>query len=160
MLYLVQHGEAVAKDTDTERPLTDRGAQDADNVGAFLAGAEVPVATIFHSGKLRAQQTADILAEHLTPERPPDEIEDIGATDPTDAIAAELSQWSHGIMLVSHMPFVSRLTGKLTTGDEHRPLAAFLPGSVAALEHTGDDHWVVSWLIRPELVRWSGTDRR
>ncbi len=153
MLYLVQHGEAVAKETDPERPLTDRGAGDVDSMGAFLAGAGVPVATIFHSGKLRAEQTADILAEHVTPTRPPETMDDIGATDPTDNIADELSQWSDGIMLVSHMPFVGRLTGRLTTGDEHRPLAAFLPGSVAALEHTGDDGWVVAWMLRPELIR-------
>jgi len=153
MLYLIQHGEAVGKETDPERPLTDRGAGDIDCMGAFLAGAGVPIAMIYHSGKLRAQQTADILAEHVTPERPSEAMEGIGATDPTETIARELAQWSDGIMLVSHMPFVGRLTAMLATGDEHRPPVAFLPGSVAALERTGDDGWVVAWMMRPELVR-------
>jgi phosphohistidine phosphatase len=153
MIYLLQHGEALAQEADPNRPLTDTGAEQVDDVGMFLARATVSVSTIFHSGKLRAEQSADILAEHLTPERPPEPMDDIGATDPTDNIASELDQWSEGVMLVSHMPFVGRLAGRLVVGDEHRPPVAFVPGTVVALERAGDDAWVVGWMIRPELVR-------
>ncbi len=153
MLYLVQHGEAVSKDVDPERPLADRGAGDVDNLATCLVRAGVAVSTIYHSGKMRAQQTADILAEHITPDRASMQMDGIGATDATDAIAADLAQWPEGVVLVSHMPFVGRLTGRLTAGDEHRPPLAFLPGSAAALELTGDDGWIVAWMLRPELLR-------
>jgi hypothetical protein len=34
-VYLVQHGEAVAKDVDAERPLTEKGAEDVKKVAEF-----------------------------------------------------------------------------------------------------------------------------
>jgi phosphohistidine phosphatase len=153
MIYLLHHGEAFAKETDPTRPLTDAGAEHVDNIGIFLARGEVAVSTIFHSGKLRAEQSADILAEHLTPDRPPEAMDDIGPTDPTENIASDLHEWSDGVTLVSHMPFVGRLAGRLVLGDEHRPPVAFVPGTVAAFERAGDDAWVVAWMIRPELVQ-------
>ena len=53
-LYLVQHGEACAKDVDPERPLTDQGNADTDRLAAFLKQAGIQVERVIHSGKLRA----------------------------------------------------------------------------------------------------------
>ena len=61
-LYLVQHGEAKSKDEDEKRPLTDQGRQGVERVAAFLKGAGVETKRVIHSGKLRAEQTAEILA--------------------------------------------------------------------------------------------------
>ena len=61
-LYLAQHGEACAKDIDPERPLTDQGRDDIERLAAFLARAGIQVERVIDSGKLRAAQTADLLA--------------------------------------------------------------------------------------------------
>ena len=66
-LYLVQHGLAQAKETDPDRPLTDEGKKDIDNLASFLQKAEINPDRVIHSGKLRARQTADILAGRLSP---------------------------------------------------------------------------------------------
>src|SRR2546422_11445957 len=65
--YLVQHGEAKPEQEDPARPLTDRGRHEVERVAQAAQRSEVAVAAIFHSGKLRAQQTADLRAAALSP---------------------------------------------------------------------------------------------
>ena len=67
MLYLVQHGEAMDKDRNPDRPLTERGEVDIRNLGGFLERAGIAVEAVLDSGKHRARQTAEILSEYLTP---------------------------------------------------------------------------------------------
>ena len=61
----MQHGESKSKDEDPARPLTDDGRKSVENVGAHLARLGITFDRVFHSGKLRAQQTAEILAGSL-----------------------------------------------------------------------------------------------
>ena len=60
-LYLVQHGDAVPERLDPERPLSAAGRREVEAVARLLAGAGARVAHVVHSGKLRAQQTAELL---------------------------------------------------------------------------------------------------
>ncbi|MGH8554307.1 MAG: histidine phosphatase family protein [Gammaproteobacteria bacterium] len=48
---------------DPDRPLTDTGRRDIERLAKFLNAAKVRVSRIIHSGKTRAQQTAEILAK-------------------------------------------------------------------------------------------------
>ena len=70
-LYLVQHGEAVVKDGDPARPLTDRGRRDAGKTAEFLRIAGITVDIIWHSAKQRARETAEIFAEILSLQKGP-----------------------------------------------------------------------------------------
>ena len=154
MLYVVQHGEAVAKADDPERPLTEAGASDAVNTATFLTrAADAPIDAVWHSGKLRAEQTAGILAGHLTPTRSADAMDGIGANDAPGPIVAAADGWSGHVMLVSHMPFVARLVAALVGADEGRPPVAFVPGAVVALETAEAGERRVAWMLRPALLR-------
>lgn len=153
MIYLVQHAEAMAKDRNPDRPLTDRGEADARNMGAFLRQGGVPVDAVYHSGKLRAHQTADILSEHLTPGLAPEALDGLGATDPVAPIAERIGGWDRSVMLVSHLPLVGLIAGELVAGAEGRPPVAFHPGSAVALENNAEEGWQVAWMVRPELLR-------
>ena len=62
MLYLVQHGEATKETEDPARPLTEHGRQEVVKVARALARVRLGVSVIAHSGKLRARQTAELLA--------------------------------------------------------------------------------------------------
>ena len=64
-LYLAQHGEAKSETEDAERPLTSRGTEDVKRVAGMLRKLQIKLPKIVHSGKLRAKQTADILAQGL-----------------------------------------------------------------------------------------------
>lgn len=152
MLYVVQHGEAVPKDQDPDRPLTETGAEDAVNTAAFLARSRVSVDEVRHSGKLRAEQTAGILGGHLTPERDTEAVDGLGATDDPAPVVDAATGWERDVMLVSHMPFVARLVAALVGADVQRPPVAFVPGTVVALEHDAEAGWRIAWMVRPGLL--------
>ena len=66
-VYLVQHGLAKSKDEDPERPLTAVGREEVERVARAAAAVAVRPAAILHSGKARAEQTAEIFAAHTEP---------------------------------------------------------------------------------------------
>ena len=80
-LYLVQHGEACAKEVNPERPLTEQGKEDVDRLGPFLKQAGIQVDRVIHSEKLRAIQTAERLANAIAPGV---ELETSGISNPND----------------------------------------------------------------------------
>jgi hypothetical protein len=61
------YGEAKSKAEDPQRPLTARGRDEVQRVAAFAARVGLEVNQVRHSGKRRAEETASILAEHLSP---------------------------------------------------------------------------------------------
>ena len=60
-LYLVQHGRSKSGEVDTERRLTERGRADVEKVAALIKSFKLHIDSIWHSGKARAAETADIL---------------------------------------------------------------------------------------------------
>ena len=66
-LYLVQHGDAVPERLDPDRPLSPAGRRGVEAVARLLVSASARVAHVIHSGKLRAQQTTELLATALAP---------------------------------------------------------------------------------------------
>ena len=66
-LFLVQHGQAMNEADNPQRPLTPEGAEVVGRIAMWARETGVRVQQIHHSGKLRAQETAQILAEHLNP---------------------------------------------------------------------------------------------
>lgn len=151
-LYLTQHGLAVAKDVDPERPLSEQGRRDVRRLADFLANAGVRVEQVLHSGKTRAQQTAAILADSLSPTAQPQTQAGISPNDPAEPLVAEIMAWSADTLLVGHLPFLGRLAALLLAGDANRPTLAFAPGSMACLERDHDGRWSLCWMIRPELL--------
>ena len=151
-LYLVQHGEALAKDVDPERPLTEAGKADVKRLAKFLAKAGVRVERVLHSGKRRAAQTAKHLGRAIAPGLEP---EVSGLLDP-DANPAALDwqsgSWQLDTLIVGHLPFLAKLVSDLVTGEQSRPVVEFRPGSVACLERKDDGGWMILWMIRPELL--------
>ena len=151
-LYLVQHGEAVSKEIDPDRPLSDRGRRDVERIAALLAGAGLQVGQILHSGKTRASQTAAILADGLSIERPPGARDGLNPKDPVKPVAAEIADFTADTVLVGHLPFMARLATRLLIGNEEPSALAFQPGSVVCLESEDADRWQLLWMIRPELL--------
>jgi phosphohistidine phosphatase len=151
-LYLVQHGEALSKKDNPERPLTQRGRVDAQHMGRLLKQANVSVGRMIHSGKLRAQQTAELLAIEIGFTSEP---EVSGLLDPNDNPAAfdwQSESWDVDTLIVGHLPFMARLVSHLLIDDQDSVLVSFQPGSVVCLEHHEDTEWQISWMIRPELL--------
>lgn len=151
-LYLVQHGEAVPEEVDPARPLSEVGRSAVADVARFLAAGGLRVTQVLHSGKLRAELTAALLAEAVAPGRTPAARSGLDPRDPTDGIAREVAAWEDDAMLVGHLPFMARLASRLVAGREDAGLVAFQPGTIVCLERTEHQRWTIAWMVRPELV--------
>jgi phosphohistidine phosphatase len=151
-LYLVQHGDAVPERLDPERPLSSAGRREVEAVARLLVSAHAPVAHVVHSGKLRAQQTAELLATALAPDTVPEAMAGLSPNDPVEPTVRTIADWTSDVMLVGHLPFMGKLVARLIAGDEREPVAAFVPGTVVCLEQGEADHWTITWMVRPALA--------
>jgi phosphohistidine phosphatase len=118
-----------------------------------LNDAGVRVERVIHSGKLRAQQTAERLAASLAPGVA---VETSGLLNPNDnpkAFDWQSGSWDKDTLIVGHLPFMARLAAHLVTGDENQTLVAYRPGSVVCLEPADHASWQIAWMIRPELLQ-------
>ncbi len=149
-LYLVQHGKAKSKEEDPERSLTDEGAAEVLKIGKFLKKAGVDVVRILHSGKRRAQQTAEIIGEQLGVE-----VEETDGLEPLADIstwAERVTELGENIMLVGHLPHLSKLANYLLSGNPDLDALTFRFGGVVCLERDEKGKWRVLWMLRPEIV--------
>lgn len=153
-LYLVQHGEAVPESENPDRPLTPTGRHDIENIGAFLAQVGVRVPRIVHSGKLRAADTAAMLAAAMGGDAAVSERPRLLPGDSTEWVAEEVGTWRDDTMVVGHQPFIGRLVSRLVLGKEAPALVDVTPGTVVCLSRrSATGAWFVAWLITPALFR-------
>ncbi len=151
-LYLVQHGEAVDKSENPDRPLTAAGREAVAAVGKLLRSAGISVPRIEHSGKTRSRETAELLAEAIGKAGGVHERKDISPNDPVDAVANALKWADADLMLVGHEPSMGKLASLLVTGDSYAEIVAFQKGAVVCLERKSDGAWCIAWMIVPELA--------
>jgi phosphohistidine phosphatase len=150
-LYLAQHGLALSKEEDPERPLSETGRQQLESLARMLGAAHVRVQRVWHSGKPRALQTAACLARRMMPRGKIEQVAGLGPNDPVAEFIADADVWQEDTLVVGHLPFMSRLVSLLVLNDEQCELVSFLPGAVACLERIDHDRWVLAWMLRPEL---------
>ncbi len=149
-LYLVQHGEALTKERDPDRPLSGPGRADVERLADFLAKRGVRAQRVLHSGKTRARQTAELLARALGGDC--ERRSGLAPNDPTGDVAQEASAWTGDVVLVGHLPFMGRLAARLVAGREDACVAAFRPGGMLCLERGEEGGWEIAWMLRPELT--------
>ena len=146
-VYLVHHGEAVGPDVDPRRPLSLMGRDAVIRLAQQSAQKGAKPAVVWHSGKLRARQTAheywracNALAEFaatrdLQPEDQPIWMRDRLLGEPRD------------IMLVGHYPHMPALLNLLLKG----AIAAgtpFPPHGIVGLEtQDGGEGWTEVWRL-------------
>ncbi len=152
LVYLVRHGEAVSEREDPSRPLSKQGEAEIAELAALLAHRfKLMPGFIFHSPKLRAAQTASIIGQALPRVPAPEEVEGLRPMDDPAAWAERLEVMDMDVMLVGHLPHMSRLTSLLLLWDSGREVLDFAPGTVACLEKVGG--WRVKWMISPDTLK-------
>lgn len=149
-LYLARHGDATAKEVDSECPLSEKGRKDLELMAEFLSNRQLKVDYFFHSGKLRAEQTAEILSRALCCERGVEVRDGLDPLDLVSPISSEINQFENDLALVGHIPFMGKLLAKLLTGYENNDLVAFQTGTLVCLERLGSG-WILKWVLCPEL---------
>jgi phosphohistidine phosphatase len=154
LLYLLQHGEAVPEAENPDRPLTAIGRADIERLGDFLVASKVRIDRIVHSGKLRAETSAAIIAQKL-PNAPQIELHDrLLPGDSPEWLADAVAGWKDDTLVVGHQPFMGRCVSRLILGKEPPVVVDFVPGTIACLARRGaTGAWFLSWMMTPGLLR-------
>jgi phosphohistidine phosphatase len=152
-LYLVQHGDAKTKEESPDRPLTDKGRDASEKTACFAAEqAQISVNAVLHSGKTRARDTAEIMAAYLCPTKGILEEKDLLPNDDPQEWASRLSEEKEDIMLVGHLPHLSKLASLLLAGSDEKSSIDFKNSGIVCLQRDDSSNWLLSWTVTPERL--------
>jgi phosphohistidine phosphatase len=150
-LYLVQHGLALPKEKDPQKGLSKEGRAQTERIAAAARGYRIQVSAIFHSGKARAQQTAQIFEPYLMP---PDGIRERPGLKPLDdaATLADQLDLTADWMLVSHLPLLERLTSCLIIDNPTPTVLRFQNSGIVCIDEDPRDRGaVIKWALMPNI---------
>jgi phosphohistidine phosphatase len=147
-LYFAQHGLAVSKSENPDRPLSETGIKQSQAIATHIRSSDIPVSQIFHSGKLRALQTAEIFASTLS-------VNALSASDhlSPDADVKRITQTlnTNNALYIGHLPHLDKLVSYLVTDNEEPCIIKFQNSAVICLEKN-NDLYHVQWYLTPELI--------
>lgn len=146
-IYLVQHGKQNPEELDPNEGLSDKGKSDAEKVAHFLARANIKPEKIFHSVKLRAKETAEILSNELGTK-----AEEKEGLKPMDDVALWIEKLEDGLMLVGHLPFLQKFSSLLITGNSEKPAVNFHQAGVVCMLKDEEKQWRIDFIITPEVL--------
>jgi phosphohistidine phosphatase SixA len=157
-LYLLRHAHAGDstkwEGPDSERPLSPKGKRQSERLGAFLAERGFAPDAIVASPKLRARQTAQLVADALGIAISVDDRL-AGPLDPDDIGEIVERVGGTSVVLVGHDPDFSELLAALS-GTEYLPMkkAAFARIDMSLPIQPGGG--ILRWLVPPELIAERG----
>ncbi len=150
-IYLVQHGLALDESQDAKRPLSMQGREDIARTAGFLSLFEKPrPAHVLHSGKLRAEQTAEMFAEAWHVLGHVMQTDDLSPNANPEVWAAKLNVMHDDVLIVGHLPHLPRLASLLLCGDCDTQPVRFQNAGVVCLEKDDDGYQVV-FQINPTM---------
>ena len=160
-LLILRHAKpenTAASGRDQDRPLSDRGKQDAALIGRYLSAIDSQPDSVITSSALRARSTVDIAAESGAwhcPIHPTDIFYDTTPAVALEEVQAEPDTTT--LLLISgHEPAWSALVSLLIGGGSMH----FPAGGLACVEFPAQ-HWrdvqpsggQLEWLITPHVLR-------
>ena len=150
----MQHGEATAEADDPARPLTSAGRATVAQVAARARSAGVRIDTCVHSGKLRAEQSAQVLADAVAGGRV-ESKDGLAPNDPVGPVVRWLGERTEesSMALVGHLPFLDRLASSLISGEEDGQVISFqMGGLVKLVPKREQDGFAVAWVLAPDVA--------
>lgn len=159
-VYLLRHAQAVSEWQDSEQPLSLSGRQDVERFAVWQKNCNlIKTNHIFHSGKLRAQQTAEILQSIGLPEASIQLKAGLMPNDPVENMAEFLDiEWPHlypqkaNLLMVGHLPYLDKLVSLLLFNDPNKACLDIQPCTLICLtSHYGS--WMIKWMMSPEVLK-------
>jgi len=151
-LYLVRHGQARSSEEDPEKRLSAKGLADVEKVAAFLRPRGIAVEAIWQSGKTRAVETAEVLAEAVTARQGVVQWPGLEPNDPVTPILNDLRRVDGDLMIVGHLPFLVRLASRLLAADESILRLNLCTAGALCLGRDPEQGWYLAWLVTPEVL--------
>ena len=151
-LYLVQHGKAVSKEQNPERPLSPEGQHEVQKVAEFIKPLGITVDYLWHSDKKRAIQTAEILAETIKVNKEQSIHSGLGPNDDVTVLEEEIALSKCDIMVVGHLPFLGKLASLLLASSESAVVIKFKNAGIVCLNYDSQTGWQTEWIVTPEII--------
>jgi phosphohistidine phosphatase len=147
-IYLARHGEALSVEKNPERPLSKEGRYEIEKIAELLKKQDLKIGQIIHSGKKRAEETAQIFSSKIGDGK----ISSIKELSPNDNVESfwKNVQSNDDIMYVGHLPFMEKLVSYIITGDKNDTIVKIKTAGVICLEK-GQDIWYIKWAISPNF---------
>ena len=145
-LYLVHHGDALGPDVDPRRPLSSQGRAEVDRIAAQAAELGARPAIVWHSGKLRAKQTAEAFWRACNALAELSATRDLQPDDPPQWMRDRLRAEARDILIAGHFPYLPRLLALLVSGGEAG--VSFPEHGIVALETLDEGQtWQERWRL-------------
>jgi phosphohistidine phosphatase len=142
-VHLVHHADALGPQVDPQRPLSSPGLQQADWLAVAAREAGVRPDVIWHSGKLRARQTAEAFLRLCNPFATFTMVRGLRPEDPPDWIRDMLEGEEGQVLAAGHMPNIMSLSAMLGA-------AVPIPQhGMVTLERIGPRRYVERWRAHP-----------
>ena len=152
LIYLVQHADAKKEEVDPARPLSEKGLQDINKIASYASQLNIKIYKIFHSSKLRARQTAEILSENLKPTKGISEADGLAPPDDPNIWAERLKDIPDDVILVGHLPHLGKLSSLLLCGNADKNVVSFKMAGIVCLKKDDTGAWSLQWMLTPEIV--------
>jgi phosphohistidine phosphatase len=118
----------------------------------YLASVGVALERIERSEKLRARQTAEILAAALQPREGMKQVSGLGPNEDIQLVRERLQTEANNLMLVGHLTYLSRLVATLLGLERDRTIVEFRTGGVVRLNRNQSGDWALQWAVIPDLL--------
>ena len=151
-VYLVRHGKAQPTGVDPSNPLTVEGRSEISHLARTLRNLNLKVTGIVHSGKLRAEETAGIIADSVNPPQGVRVVKGLAPQDDISEAMEMIETFEQELMIVGHLPFLENLLAALVKPAENEVLPSFDNGTLVGVEKTGEA-WQIFRHLGPRMIQ-------
>jgi phosphohistidine phosphatase len=144
-LFLVHHGDAVGPDVDPRRPLSAAGREAVERLAAAAAAQGARPVVVWHSGKLRAKQTAEAFWRACNALAELSATKDLQPDDPPQWIRDRLLGETRDVLIAGHYPHLPGLLALLVRRDTFAQFPQH--GVVALVTANGGETWKELWRL-------------
>lgn len=149
-LYLIQHGKAKTEEEDIKKPLNSAGVEQTRIVAEkFIEKNIEKPSTIFYSKKLRAKQTAEILAGIINPIKGVIEEDYLNPNDDPFIWLNKINEITENAMIVGHLPHLKKLCSLLVFNNPDNESINFVNSGIICLKKT-EGKWELIDTILPD----------
>jgi len=155
-IYLVRHGQANSAEIDPEKGLSKSGIIEIKKLAESIRHLRINVKEIWHSGKVRAYQTAEMLVLTVNSSNGLIEKWGLNPNDDVKPVIDEIKAVNSDIMLVGHLPFMAKLASVMLMSNENKCNITFSTGALGCFSYDKDS-FSLDWFIYPGLITQGDT---
>lgn len=152
IIYLMQHGKCMTKEENPDRPLNHEGVRETNEMASVIKRFELKVDAIYHSPKVRAKETAELIIGAVHSNRGLVERDDLNPNDDVKKFRDLLISEGKDAIIIGHLPFLDRLVTFLLYENDDTGAVLFKNSGLLCLEQQEESHFALKWLITPQLI--------